>query len=66
VTLAADDELPFKVEQWDRDGNRIERLIARAANLIVGRGAYEAACRVYPKARLTLRQGIRLIDETED
>jgi hypothetical protein len=55
--MAADDELPFKVEQWDRDGNRIERLI-------VGRGAYEAACRVYPKARLTLRQGIRLIDET--
>ncbi len=51
--MATDDELPFKVEQWDRDGNRIERMIARAANLIVGRSAYEAACRVYPKARLT-------------
>ena len=47
------------------DGNRIERVVARAANLIVGRSAYEAACRVYPKARLTLRQGIRVIDETE-
>ena len=40
-------------------------VIARAANLIVGCGAYEAACGVYPKARLTLRQGIRVIDETE-
>ena len=29
--MATDDDLPFKVEQWDREGNRIERLIARAA-----------------------------------
>ena len=63
--MASEDELPFKVEQWDRDGNRIERVIARADNLIVGRRAYEAACRQYPKARLTLRQGIRVIEETE-
>jgi hypothetical protein len=62
--MATDDELPFKVEQWDRNG-RIERVIARAANLIVGRSAYEAACRQYPNARLTLRQRIRVIDETE-
>jgi hypothetical protein len=63
--MATDDDLPFKVEQCDPEGNRIERLIARAANLVIGRSAYEAACRVYPKARLTLRQGIRVIDETE-
>jgi hypothetical protein len=62
--MATDEDLPFKVEEWDRDGNRIERVIARAANLVVGRGAYEAACRQYPKARLTLRQGIRVIEET--
>ena len=54
--MATDDELPFKVEQWDRDG-RIECVIASAANVIVGRGAYQAACRQYPQARLTLRQG---------
>ena len=42
--MATDDELPFKVEQWDHDGNRIECVIARAANLIVGRSAYEAVC----------------------
>jgi hypothetical protein len=63
--MATDDDLPFKVEQWDPEGNQIERVIARAANLIVGRRAFEAACRQYPKARLTLRQGIRVIDETE-
>jgi hypothetical protein len=51
------DDLPFKVEQWNREGNRIESVIARAANLTVSRSAYEAACREYPKARLTLRQG---------
>jgi hypothetical protein len=32
--MATDDDLPFKVEQWDRDGNRIECVIARAANLV--------------------------------
>ena len=63
--MATDDDLPFKVEQWDRDGNQIERVIARAANLIVGRRAYEAARRQYPQARLTLRQGIRVIEKTE-
>ena len=62
--MATDEDLPFKVEEWHRDGNRIERVIARAANLVVGRRAYEAACRQYPKARLTLRQGIRVIEET--
>ncbi len=62
--MTTDDNLPFKVEQWDHDGNRIERVIARAANLIVGRSAYEFACRVYPKARLTLRQEMGVIDET--
>jgi hypothetical protein len=62
--MASEDELPFKVEQWDRDG-RIERVIASAANVIVGRGAYEAARRQYPQARLTLRQGIRVIEESE-
>ena len=35
------------------------------ASLIVGRSAYEAACRQYPNARLTLRHGIRVIEETE-
>jgi hypothetical protein len=60
--MATHDDLPFKVEQWDRDENRIERVIARAANLIIGRRAFEAACHQYPRARLTLRQGIRVID----
>jgi hypothetical protein len=62
--MAADDELPFKVEQWDCDGNLVERVIARADNLIIGRRAFEAACRQYPGARLTLRQEIRVIKET--
>jgi len=61
--MATDDELPFKVEQWDRAGNQIERVIARTANLIVGRRAFEAACSQYPEARITLGQGIRVIGE---
>jgi hypothetical protein len=63
--MAIDDELPFKIEQWDRDGNQIEHVIASAANVIVGRSAFEAARRQYPKARLTLRQGIRVIEKVK-
>jgi hypothetical protein len=63
--VATDDELPFRVEQWDRDGNLVERVIIRADKLIIGLRAYEAACRQYPLARLTLRQGIRVIEEKE-
>jgi hypothetical protein len=53
--MATDDEMPFKVEQWDPEGNQIKRVFARADNLFIGRRAFEAACRQYPKARLTLR-----------
>jgi len=31
----------FNLEEWDRNGSRIERAIPRAANLMVGRSRYE-------------------------
>src|SRR5258706_889413 len=34
--------------------------IARAANLIVGRAAYETAARLYPKERIDYRDGARI------
>ncbi len=43
----SDDDLPFKVVRT----NGHDEVIARAANLIVGRAAYETAARLYPKDR---------------
>ncbi len=57
---------PSKVEEWDRTGNAVEQVIARAVNAVVGRGAYEAARQQYPRARLTLHIGIRVLEDSEE
>ncbi len=41
----------------------VEQIIARASLIIVARAAFDAAAKQLPKARLTLRQGIRVISE---
>jgi hypothetical protein len=53
------EDLPFTVEEWDAAGNVISRVLARACNVVIARGAYEAARRQYPDANLTLRVGVR-------
>ena len=52
----------FQVERWTRDGQHLEQTLALRANLSVGLGAYEAACRQYPDAVLTFRSGARVIE----
>jgi len=50
-----DDDLPFKVVRT----NAHEEIIARAANLLVGRAAYETARRLYPRDRIDYRCGAK-------
>ena len=45
------DELPFKV-------------VARAMNLLIARGAYREAARIYPEDLIELRQGARIIEKS--
>jgi hypothetical protein len=54
--MATDDDPPFKVEQRDRDGNRIERVIGRAENLIVGRVLFSYNVAARCSARLVACQ----------
>jgi hypothetical protein len=56
--MATDDDPPFKVEQRDRDGNRIERVIGRAENLIVGRvlSSYNVAARCIVRPSIAERR----------
>jgi hypothetical protein len=58
------DELGFAVEQWDRDALHVETVLARAGNLLIARGAYDAAVALRPNARITLRHGIRVIEDS--
>ncbi len=55
------EHLPFAVEEWDATGNHIERVLARAANVLLARAAFEAAAKLYPGHVLTLRNGTRVV-----
>jgi hypothetical protein len=56
-----EDELPFKVVKT----NGHYEVIARAANLLIGRAAYETARRMYPKDRIDYRDGARIIERSD-
>lgn len=45
--------------------NAHDEVIARAANLIVGRAAYETARRLYPQDTIHYRCGVRVIERSD-
>jgi len=55
------DDLPFKVVRT----NAHDEIIARAANLLVGRAAYETARRLYPQDRIDYGCGARVIERSD-
>lgn len=55
------DEMPYRVDEWSRDGQKLTREIARASNFEIALAAYEVAARVYAGAMLTLRHGARVV-----
>ena len=57
--------LPFKIEAWSKDGQRIDRLLATATNIGIARGAYDAAVALFTGEWITLRQGERVVSETK-
>jgi len=44
------------------DGNSILDYVAAAADFVIARAAYRAACRRWPEAKITLRQGARVVE----
>jgi hypothetical protein len=51
----------YKVERWDWKDAHVEEIIASASLILIGHAAFHAAVEQYPRARLTLRQGARVI-----
>jgi hypothetical protein len=43
-----------------------DEVIALAANQLVGRAAYETAARMYPRERIEMRQGARIIEKSKE
>ena len=64
----ADDEkttrtqFAYRIDVWTDDGKNILEHLAGLENLNVARAAYRAACERWPNARITLRQGARVVE----
>jgi len=52
------------VDIWDAIGNSIVERIAGVDDFEVAEAAYRAAVARWPAARITLRQGIRVVHDT--
>ena len=61
--LVADRRNFFKVELWTRDSLRIERLLFAGNSLDKARAAFAAFARKRPRARLTIRQRTRVLQQ---
>jgi hypothetical protein len=57
------EELSFKIVKVH---SGYDEPIAYAANLLVGRAAYETAVRMYPRERIEMRQGAQVIEKSRE
>jgi hypothetical protein len=57
------DDLSFRVEQWDANGN-LETVISASADLTVARAAFKAAVERRPGQTILLRQKTRVIEQS--
>ena len=58
-----EDDLPFRVEQWDAAGAKLEQTLSASADLKLGRAAFAEAVRERPRQRIVLRHKTRVIEE---
>jgi hypothetical protein len=54
----------YRIDILTDDGKNILEHLAGLENLIVARAAYRAACERWPNARITLRQGARIMEDS--
>ena len=54
----------FRIDKWNDDGENIVEHVAGAADLTVALAIFKIACKRWPKAAITLRQGARVIEDS--
>lgn len=59
-----DEALPFRVDLWDRARDRPDRVIGRAATLVLAQAIYQAAQSDFAGERITLSRGDRIVLDT--
>lgn len=58
---AKGEDLPYRVEVWSEDHQRIEQTLAMTANGSIGYAAYYEATREYPDRYVVLRHKSRIV-----
>ena len=58
------DVFAFRVDIWDAIGNSIVEHVAGVDDFEVAEATYRAAVARWPAARITLRQGARVIEDS--
>ena len=61
--LLADHRNFYKVEQWSRDGRRVERMLFAGNSLDSARAVFQAEVRRRPRSRYTIRQRSRVLEK---
>ena len=62
--MVTNTHFPFRVDVWDDQGNSIERHVAGIDDFEIAVSAYWETCRRWPKAKITLRQGARIVQKS--
>jgi hypothetical protein len=61
--LYADDRNFYKVELWTKDEQRVLRMLYGGNNLDKARTVFANYVRIRPRARITIRQRTRMVDQ---
>jgi hypothetical protein len=59
--LYADNRNFYKVEKWSKDDHRMERMLWAGNSIEKAREIFNAEVKRRPRIRLTMRQGIRVL-----
>jgi hypothetical protein len=54
----------FRVDLWDEPGVNVIEHVAGVKYYEVALATFQAACRRWPAARITLRQGTRILEDS--
>jgi hypothetical protein len=57
-------QFAYRIDLWDADGNSVVKHLADIDDLIVAGATFDAACKRWPGECITLRQGIRIIEDS--
>ncbi len=61
---AQGEKLPYKVELWNLQRSKVEKVLARAASATLGRAIFLAARQEHLGRYITLRRGSKLVAES--